>query len=250
MKKRLIIMLVATLTTLGIAGCGNSIPEMTDEEMMQIEEYAAHLLLEYGTDYNSGILTQEEIDKKEEAMIKKAQHEAYLEQIRKEHAESVKEDDSKGSGGDGEAIVQPTLTDIDSFLDVRGIDIVYTSFEVCDSYPNNLEDNSFQGVTTATPGNKLVVFKFALKNETETDIDLDLNGKGIKASFKVNGGKTKSPLTTLLTNDFFAYKDTVAAGTTGEAIMIIQLSDSDAASITSVVMTLKYNGEKASKNLL
>lgn len=247
------LLIIMILLALQITGCSNAIPELTEDEEKKIEEYAAHLLIEYGTDHKSNMLTEEEIAKQEEAMIKKAKHQEYLEEVKKKRAEEEANKPSKDSpssnGAGGESSVN-TLSNIAEFIGANGFDISYSSYEICSQYPSAVSDNSFQGVTTATNGNSLVVIKFNITNNTGADANPDIMHKDVKASFTINGQKTKTPLTTLQINDFLGYNMVIPAGGSAEAIMIIQLSAEDAQSISSILMTMKCNGNKASTNLL
>ena len=44
-----------------LTGCTNAIPDMSDEHLQMVEEYAAQLLLEYHAGYEASVLTEEEV---------------------------------------------------------------------------------------------------------------------------------------------------------------------------------------------
>ena len=236
-------------------GCGNAIPEMTEDQRAQVVEYSAMLLLKYDKNYQSSMLTQEELAKQQQKLEATAamkaevarQKELAEELAAQEEAEKENEE-SSSSSGEGDASV-PVYTDIDEFLGIGGIDIEYDHFDVCDSYPAATDVNSWQGICYATPGNKLVVFTFNMTNNSGADMLLDIASIDQHISFKVDG-RSKTALTTLLTDDFINYRDNIAAGETKQAVLIIEMSEDDAAAISSVTMKLKFNGETANKTLL
>ena len=57
--KRTIIATVLCLPFLLAACSTNAIPEMSDEEMHQVEEYAAHLLLKYDANFEMTTVSEE-----------------------------------------------------------------------------------------------------------------------------------------------------------------------------------------------
>ena len=88
-----------------------------------------------------------------------------------------------------------------------------------------------------------------MTNNSGSDMMLDIASIDQHISFKVDG-RYKTALTTLLTDDFINYRDTIGAGETKQAVVIIEMSGDDAAAISSVTMKLKCNGETADKTLL
>ena len=56
MKKKLVVMLCIMTMTLSLSGCGNAIPDMSEEESAMITEYAAGLLLKYDKNYSSRLV--------------------------------------------------------------------------------------------------------------------------------------------------------------------------------------------------
>lgn len=246
--------MIIIASLLVFTGCGNAIPEMTEEQRAQVVEYSAMLLLKYDKNYKSTMLTDEEVAKQQQKLEDTAamkaevarQKELAEEMAAQEEAEKEAESSSSSGGSEAEA---PAYTDIDEFLGLSGVDIEYDHFDVCDSYPATAEENSWQGVCYATAGNKLVVFTFNMTNNSGSDMMLDIASIDQHISFKVDG-RSKTALTTLLTDDFINYRDTIGAGETKQAVVIIEMSGDDAEAISSVTMKLKCNGETANKTLL
>lgn len=250
-KYRILTILLLCMTIL--TACGeNQIPALSEEEMQQVEEYAAKLLLKYDKNYKANTLTEEEMAKQEEALRKKEElriqieEQKALEEAMKAEEEAAKEE--QGASGQETAPTENLYTDIDEFLGMNGLQINYTGYEVCDSYPETTE-NDWQGVARATGNNKLVVFKFAAYNESGADFMLDMGSIAPRVTLRVNGTSTKSVLTTLLMNDFLHFKGNIPADVTEELVMIMEIPAEDAENLSSVVLNMKLNGESAKTTL-
>ena len=85
---------------------------------------------------------------------------------------------------------------------------------------------------------------------TDADYYLDMASEDVNISFKINDSITKAALTTLLTNDFIMYRDTIPAGQSATAVLLIELSEEDAQALTNIVMIMKYNGVRAETTIL
>ncbi len=232
-------------------GCGNAIPEMTQEQQDMVTEYAAQLLLKYDANYKSTILNEEQIIEAEEELIRDAELAALI-QERQEMQQTASGNESGGEGENPSEPEAPVYTDVDSFLGLPdGVEIEYAGYLVCDSYPESTEANDWQGVARATSTNsKLVVFTFTLKNVSGSDYLLDMASLGAKFSFRINGNITKTSLTTLLTNDLMMYRDTIPAGETINAVLLIEMPVSDTENFNSIKMTMKLGDSRAETTLL
>lgn len=236
------------MMTLG--GCGNAIPDLTEEQHRMVTEYAAQLLLKYDANYQSTILTEEQSKEAEDALIRDAELEALV----REHQEMNQAAGENESGGreDPSEPAEPVYTDVDSFLGLSdSVEIEYAGYLVCDSYPESTEANDWQGVARATSSNsKLVVFTFTVKNISGSDYALDMASLGAKFSFRINGNITKTSLTTLLTNDLMMYRGTIPAGESVEAVLLIEMPASDTENFTGIKMNMKLGDSRAETTLL
>lgn len=250
-KGLLSVLVVAAV--LQLTGCGNAIPEMTEREQRMVTEYAAYLLLKYDANYQSSMLTEEESRAAEEEMIRDAEIAAQIreqQQWEEQQAAQPQESGNSSGGGSSESSA-PVYTDVDSFLGLDGLEIEYAGYLVCDSYPQNVDSNDWQGVARAGSNNTtLVVFTFTLTNVSGSDYMLDMASSGAKFTFKINNSIIKSSLTTLLTNDLLMYRNVIPAGESTEAVLLIELQKSDAESISSIKMIMKLGDERAETTLL
>ncbi|MDE6531709.1 MAG: hypothetical protein K2K96_13205 [Lachnospiraceae bacterium] len=242
---------VGAVLTMSLSGCGNAIPDMTEEQQGMVTEYAAQLLLKYDANYQNTILTEEQSREAEEELIRDAEL-AALVQEQQAMQQAAEENKSEGGREESSEPAEPVYTDVDSFLGLSGsVEIEYAGYLVCDSYPEGTEENDWQGVARATSTNsKLVVFTFTLKNVSGSDYMLDMASLGAKFSFRINGNITKTSLTTLLTNDLMMYRDTIPAGESVDVVLLIEMPTADTENFTSIKMTMKLGDSRAETTLL
>lgn len=249
---RLLMTFAGVVVMLSLGGCGNAIPDMTEEQQDMVTEYAAQLLLKYDANYQSTILTEEQSREAEEALIREAELAALVQQ-QQEMQQAAEEGEKDNAETDSpEEPAAPVYTDIDGFLGLSdSVDIEYAGYLVCDSYPESTEVNDWQGVARATSSNsKLVVFTFTLTNVSGSDYMLDMASLGAKFSFKINGEITKTSLTTLLTNDLVMYRNTIPAGETADAVLLIEMPTADTENFTGIKMTMKLGDSRAETTIL
>lgn len=238
----------ATIFLLG--GCStNAIPELSDKDMRQVEEYAAHLLLKYDANYEETTLSTEEMEAQRAELERRAQVQAQIaiDQAKAAVEPAGTEESGGESSGDGSSQAQAAVyTDIDDFLEESALEIDYTGYDVCETYPQNTAVNDWQGVVRATAGNSLIVFHYDIKNNGTSDVLLDMAGKGAKFNFRINGSVSKSALRTLRLDEFSMFVENIPAGSSTDAVLIVEVDSATAASITALKMTMRY-GEKRSE---
>ncbi len=249
---RLLMTFAGAVVMISLGGCGNAIPDMTEEQQNMVTEYAAQLLLKYDANYRSTILTEEQSREAEEELIRDAELAALVQQqqaMQQAEKEDEKDNEETDSPAEPDA---PVYTDIDDFLGLSdSVDIEYAGYLVCDSYPESTEVNDWQGVARATSSNsKLVVFTFTLTNVSGADYTLDMASLGAKFSFKINGEITKTSLTTLLTNDLVMYRNTIPAGEAADAVLLIEMPAADTENFTGIRMIMKLGDSRAETTLL
>ena len=169
-------MLITIASVMVMAGCGNAIPELTEDQRAQVVEYSAMLLLKYDKNYRATMLDQDEVYKQEEKIDANAAMRAEVAR-QKEILEQQALEESQGDSGDdeqggGEYVAPaPVYADIDEVLGLSGVDIEFDHYTVCKSYPELTEDNSWQGVCYASGSNSLVVFTFNITNIQDSPYD-------------------------------------------------------------------------------
>ena len=247
--KRVLQLLMISLVAVCLCGCGNAIPDLPEEDMRKVEEYAAGLLLKYDANYSSSMITEEEYAEEQAKLERKAAMQAQAAELRRQE-EAAKENADKESGGDsgddsGEVLPpEPVYTDIDEFFGISGIDIESAGYTVCDKYPEATAEGDWQGVVTASPGNKLVVFKFSAVNSSGEDKLLDMASLDAHFAFKLGDGSTKAALTTLLLNDLSSCRETLPAGAGDELVLLIEVEESKS-DVSPVTMVMRNGIDRA-----
>lgn len=254
------------IAAMGFTGCGNSIPEMTEEQNSQIVEYAAGLLLKYDENYDSRLVDMQQ--NTEEAAEEEAQepekpatdHDGAAEQQPEESNTGLPASDgTSGRGADeGEttdgqnaaAEEEEVLVNqsIDEFYGIEGITIRYTGYELKDIY---IESDAEQEPTnialaiTASRGCKLLILNFDVSNTGEEDRTIDMPAAGSKFKISINGEAPKYALTTMLANDLSSFVGTVSPGTAQKLVLVGEIPEEREDSIESISLVMKNVSEDA-----
>lgn len=248
--KRVGLILLGIFMSVQLVGCGSVIPELSDDDMQLVEEYAAQTLLKYENGYSNGVMSDDEIAAAEQKVIESAELAvAVRERKAKEEAKKSGSEDEESSSVN-EIAAEPVVADIDEFLGLSNVDIEFNDYSICESYPTTVSANDFQGVVRAGNGNALVVVNYAITNKLGEDTSVDIASMRLRAAIRINGNKNKTPLTTLLLNDFLMYNDTLLTGETKYAVMIIEVPAAEAEEVTSLELTIKSGTEKIQTTLL
>lgn len=251
--KQVFLCLMMTSVFCFLTACQNEIPDLSQEEMTQVEEYAAHLLLKYDKNYSSSVLDEEEIQKQVEDLEARAQ----VQQQVKENQEAAKEKEEADENQKAESSDDTTkaeevqkYVDIADFLGMENVLVEHTGTVIGQKYPDDTEANDWQGVAVAGRGNLIVAYEFTVTNNNDFDYLVDVKSQKLKASVKINDTITKTPVTTMLTNDFLYYSDVVPAMGSSTMVLIIELPEDKVVNIQSAVLTLKGGSDKYVTNLL
>lgn len=232
MKKRVIGSLAVVCSALIATGCGNSIPEMTEEQQELVVEYAAGVVLKYDKNYEGKLveLTLEENAAEEVEASNTPENEEVPETIESAEDDVMIIDNTEN--------VEEVAYTIESLLQLDSVSITYIGYEISDCYPNENEGDDLYFIMNATDGNKLLVLKFLTENMS--DLDTELNIAESNARFKIDvDGVTKNALTTMLLNDLAYYQGTLAAGESTELVLVCEVSDAQAEEISSLSLIVK-----------
>lgn len=236
MKRVKVVSLILT-ACLFLGGCGNQIPQMTEEEQEVITEYAASMFLKYTEGYEDKIYKEveetaepEEVDEPEEVL----EEEPAPEETTEDAPEiTVSENEI-------EAVQAAPLAE---FLGVSAFTMEYEGVEICDSYSGAAEGELAFGMT-ATPGKKLLITKFAVTNPGEAEQVLDLFSKNVKAKVSA-AGMTQNALLTMLDNDLLTADTTIAAGESRTFVIAVEIPQEKETEVSGVSVSLSYEGKSA-----
>jgi hypothetical protein len=220
---------VVLIGTSLVTGCGNSIPDMSEEEQQAVGEYAAMTLLKYDANHRSRLVDivenvepeiEEETPSVETTPTPETSIPSTIEEIPVE-------------------AVQNTPGSIAEFLKLpEGISIIYQGMEVCDSYPDDGAANNFFSLD-ASEGKKLLVLNFQLTNAGTVPQDINILGQSAVFKVSVNDSYTRTSLITMLEGDLSTYIGRVEAGSTNSLVLLIEIDKNMADSINTLSLTIK-----------
>ena len=197
-------------------GCGNQIPDLTEEEESMIVTYASDLLMQYSPNHDTRLIPIE----------KQQENEVDIPLDESSEIENLKE-------------TQETT----SFL-IESIQITYQGYEVLETY----EDKNNHGISeiTASKGKDLYVFHFSLKNLKDASYLLDMSLENIDCQIYKDFQKVY-PLIGILSNNLFCFKDTFAPREEKEAVLIVQIKKDE---FLSEEIILKIMDNTKEKNII
>lgn len=216
-----------------LCGCGSTIPDMTDTETAVVTEYATNLLVKYSTLSDRALLNEMQL---EEGIAKEAEEQQRLLKVKElenmylngTDEESVAREAEKDiAANDSSTSVStpaPQLS-VSEFFAEDSFSIDYSSYVLCQSYPEENEEDFFMAMD-ATPGKQLCIVKFSVSNQTSTDQALDMYAKNGRFSLKLDDGSVVSAQSTLLMDDLSSYAGTIQAGGSEEMVLVFEVPDS------------------------
>lgn len=221
--KKIIVCLIGCLM---LSGCGAQIPELNAEQEEIITQYAATTLLKYDANYESGLMSEEEMAALMREMITPTPMPT-LTPTQAPETEDVEEDSQDEIPeeliGEEEPVDNRTIAE---FFGLEEIDISYVGYDVVDSYPESATDDWYFAMD-AVVGNQLLVLKFDVANTgvAETEVDI-LNMKPRFRAF-INDGEQINASTTLLTDDLKTMKMVLQPGEVVQEVIIIEISEAE-----------------------
>lgn len=239
MKKKMLATICAAM--LVMSGCGDSFPELSDEEAEAIGEYAAITLLKYDANSRSRLVDlAEETSSSKESIETEQQPEAEAppeseENVLEQESEQPKQEETVPTVDISES--QQSADSMEQFLELpENVSVSYIGYDCLQTYQE--KDNSYF-VVEAAAGKTLLVLKFAITNQTSASQEINLLARGDAYHVTVNGEYTRSALPTMLSNDMLTYKETLGAGITKETVLLIEVEEAYASTIQNISLNLK-----------
>lgn len=239
--KKLNVLLCGIVISTILTGCGNTVPELTEEENDIITEYAVGLLLKYDKYYSSRLVDLSAYEEEQDSMQNEPEADGVPEN------ETMPEENNDIDGTDTEVVdVSEKASTIEEFYGIEGFTFQYMGCELKQEYPDMPDGTDVYFVMQATPGTQLLIMKFQVNNISGSDRELDMLSSGIRTRVSVNGEASSSTLSTMLLNDLNTYKGIlgmdsstelvavteVPEGTYVESLSLILRSDSDSTELT------------------
>lgn len=231
MKKHVCRVMGILLASVMLSGCNVDIPDLTEEESALITEYATNLIVKHSelSDRNLLSNTELQIGIQQEAEARELKikadeiADAYLSKdiAKLEGMDSESADDESNSSS--QSVAAPSYT-ISEFFEQNDFWVEYSSYELCDSYPEEESDNFFMAMD-ATPGHQLCVVKFQVQNISTFDQEFDMFSWKGRFTLLTGDGEKLSAQSTMLLNDLSSYKGTIAANAAEEMVLIFEVKD-------------------------
>lgn len=246
MKKQWMINSIAGLAGLLVmSGCGAQIPNLTDEQLGEVAEYAAVTMLKYDAANRSRLVD-------DEVIIKYDEKQQRLEELRdlpiEDETIDADKDNPNGDNNQKQESQQiekkyDQLNDFYQFSE--GVSLNFDGYSVMNSYP---EEGSEDWMSiTATSGKQLLVLRFSLKNQSSQQQDIDFFSYNATYRITVQGEKEEhiGIMQTLLMDDLSSYlEEGMPAGTERKLVLLTELSEETLADIQGIEMKIK-NSEQS-----
>lgn len=240
-KRKIALVCVAALL---MTGCGATLPEMTDEQVNVIGEYAAITLLKYDANSRSRLVDLSQIEEKEDPILPVEPESLPTEDEQPENPATPVIDHR------GEEYLEDYVgaDSVESFLELpEGISVIYSGYETCQSYE---EEGSLYLALEASEGKELLVLHFTLQNTSGANQEIDLIGRRDNYRVTINGSYTRAALTTMLTTDLSTYMGTVPAGGTEEVVLLVEIDPEQVPSAETISLNLKNDSKTYTIQLL
>lgn len=241
LKKIMVLGMVSCLLT----GCGNVIPELTEEEASMIATYAADVTLSHSRESTSRLMDTEAETARLEELSKK------IEEMQKEKAaEEEKEEESgaktaeytSGAGTAGENL--QTVENIANFIGLDGFQVSYDGYEIKKTYAVD-ETEEWEPTFDATTGKNLLIVKLKVTNISGAPAVADVLSKDMMFSIEGDNGINSMALVTMLLNDFAFAQEELDAGESRQYVLTTQIDEG----ITEVG-SLSLHMKKGDENMI
>ena len=247
MKKTTIsIMMVLTISIL-ITGCGTNIPNLSEEQTDLVTEYAAGLLIKYNSIPSRSLLNDAQLEAEGKKEAEEREKERKKEEAAKAYLESQDTAKTKNKKENSDKNKSPVISDLATFYGLEGFTILYSGYQLCQSYPDESRDDYFLAMD-ATEGKQLCILQFNVTNTAGEDKQFDMFEK--KPLFYLSiDGKDKIPVQpTLLLDDLSSYKGTITASNLEQMVLVFEI-DGSLSQLGTMELTARYGDQKGLLNL-
>ena len=227
------ILVMAGVCAMLLRGCGNAIPEMTEEEESMIVTYAADLIAQYDPDHTSRLIdTNAEAARRAEIAEKAAAVQAIIDANRKleeeerEKAEQELEDTERIDAADQTPSLG-SISDMAEFLELGNLELSYAGYDISKTYGEDQTGDWSQAVDSivADEGKNLLIVKLHVSNNSSGSETLNLIEQNVIFKIGVDGNSPEYAMTAMLMNDFsYAYEE-LEQGQGADYVLITQVSD-------------------------
>lgn len=233
-KTKPFITILAGAMIVSLCGCGNTIPNLSEEQEALVVEYASTAVLKHDANYQGKLvdlstLTNEEETPEEEVTQTPAEDTNIPE-------EPAPVQEPQQDVHNAEQVEEEIQADAEQILGLHDVSLTCSGYEVDEFYPKN--GNEIYFVMNATPGNNLLVMKFILRNLLNEEQEIQIQPGAVRVKIDLNGGE-KNALTTMLLNDLATYQGTLGPNEETELVVVGEYPVEDLQTINSLSVKLK-----------
>ena len=233
-KTKPFITILAGAMIVSLCGCGNTIPNLSEEQEALVVEYASTAVLKHDANYQGKLvdlstLTNEEETPEEEVTQTPAEDTNIPE-------EPAPVQEPQQDVHNAEQVEEEIQADAEQILGLHDVSLTCSGYEVDEFYPKN--GNEIYFVMNATPGNNLLVMKFILRNLLNEEQEIQIQPGAVRVKIDLNGGE-KNALTTMLLNDLATYQGTLGPNEETELVVVGEYPVEDLQTIDSLSVKLK-----------
>lgn len=236
MRTKKIILGICIGSLLGLTGCGDVLPEMTQEQEDAIVEYAANIVMRYTKDYDSKLVDLSLY----ESPVEELQDTSQKEQGGMDPVADTPIVDSPSDAPTVDSQTGEKAGNIAQVLLPEGMDIRFAGYRLADSYPDDDSNDPFFALD-ASEGNKYLVLQFVLSNNTGTEQATDIFSTAARFTVLINGEERRPALTTMLLDDLGTYVGTLGAGEEIQLVLLSEIDNTLAENISNLRLSVTTN---------
>ncbi len=236
-KKGTVLIAAAVLLT----GCGEEMAPLTESEEAIVIQYSAGTLAKHNSYQQEGMTAlypeeEEEQEEEQEPEEKKEEKKTESEEKNKKEetdSKDKKEDNKEKDTAQTEEAGQLTLSEA---LAVSGVEVSYKDYSVSSSY----KQGEYFSLDAAA-GNTFLIMNMNITNTGSQAVDCDLLTKQPIFTLKLNQGAGVKNEVTILSNDLSTYVGKLEPGQTDTAVLLFEVPEKTAESISSVQLSVQMN---------
>ena len=239
MRKRILVALLVGAAIM-LAGCGNAIPDMTDEQLQAVGEYTALLLLSHDVNYKSRLVDVEILEASQPSQPPQEILPVETPEPENTGMDPV-EDTPVVDLTEGQREPEQNNIKLEEAMGLsEQMVLSYTGYEILARYPDEASDEYF--TIDADEGNQLLVLHFTLQNQGEGTETANTINRNLLTNVSVNGISTHS-LSTLLENDLTLFREDLNPAESREVVILAEYETESLRDVVSVEINVK-NGDK------
>ncbi|ESL03707.1 hypothetical protein GCWU000282_00872 [Catonella morbi ATCC 51271] len=250
MKKKLLMLAMAAIVTVNLSACAIGDTGLSDDELKQVAEYAAKLVLKHTRNYEPTL--QEELSIKENPNIVNEDFnvagKSKVETSETSSSSSINDEEENDkteneNPDDKSKDINETNDDKDTAATLNdiyakeGFEVVYGGAGEYSRYPKN--EGYFSLV--AADNMKLYVVEFSIRNKTDKSRKFS-HSEGVSYNLTFDGENYYKPSLTLLENDMQSIEVNIGGGKSSKGVIVFNVAKNE--SKTKAKLRI-INGDKS-----